>query len=235
MSVLFMYHSVYETVENPWLQIRPSSLAEQLDRVRELGYRWTPLREAIAKPHEKLAALTFDDGFRDFLPAFETIRARSIPVIQYICPGLLGKTSAWMSSPAHRNQPLLDADELRGLVREGLEIGCHGWTHTRFPEIPIGRLREELGRCVDGIEHELGTRCESLAYPYGLCDRARAEVVGEFFSVALAVEPIPDLPTRLALPRLCGTEGMGRQELAERLAEYELSRWLPADALSTPA
>lgn len=229
MSVVFVYHSVTDPVRFPWLEIRPQTLAKQLEQVTALGYRWTTLRRAVASPTERLAALTFDDGLADFPAAFDMVRSRSIPVVQYVCPGLVGTASAWASAPELRARRLLTADELRELARGGCEIGCHGWTHESFVGLTPERLQGDLRRCRGWFRSELGQSADSLAYPYGRCDARVARLTGELFDVALAVDPVDEVPPRLALPRLCGAEGMGREELELQLERYDLSRWLTAD------
>ena len=229
MSVVLVYHSVTDRARIPWLEIRPRTLAAQLDQVTALGYRWTTLGHAVASPTERLAALTFDDGLADFLPAFDIVRSRSIPVVQYVCPGLVGTASSWSSVPELRARRLLTADELRELARGGCEIGCHGWTHESLERLPPERLRDDLRRCQGWFREELGQATGSLAYPYGRCDARRARMAGERFDMALAVDPVAEVPPRLALPRLCCSEGMERGELGGQLERYDLSRWLTAD------
>lgn len=229
MSVVLAYHSVTDRVRFPCLEIRPRTLAAQLEQVTALGYRWTTLRHAVASPAERLAALTFDDGLADFLAAFDLLRSRSIPVVQYVCPGLVGTASSWTSAPELRDRRLLTADELRELARGGCEIGCHGWTHEPFERLPPERLRDDLRRCQGWFREALGQEAGSLAYPYGRCDPRRARLAGERFDLALAVDPVAEVPPQLALPRLCGSEGMERGQLAGQLERYDLSRWLTAD------
>ncbi|MEM8993362.1 MAG: polysaccharide deacetylase family protein [Acidobacteriota bacterium] len=226
MSVVFVYHSVTDRVRIPWLEIRLRTLAAQLEQVTALGYRWTTLRHAVASPAERLAALTFDDGLADFSAAFDLVRSRSIPVVQYVCPGLAGTASAWTTAPELRSRRLLAADELRELARGGCEIGCHGWTHESFEELSTERLRDDLRRCQTWFRDELGRPADSLAYPYGRCDARRARLTGEHYELALAVEPVAGVPPRLAVPRLCGAEGLGKGDLAAALERYDLSRWL---------
>ncbi|MEM9597811.1 MAG: polysaccharide deacetylase family protein [Acidobacteriota bacterium] len=230
MSVVLVYHSVTDRVQFPWLEIRPGTLAAQLEQVTALGYRWTTPRRAVASPTERLAALTFDDGLADFSAAFDVLRSRSIPVVQYVCPGLVGTTSSWASAPELRARRLLTSDELRELASGGCEFGCHGWTHESFEGLPPERLRNDLRRCQGWFREELGQAADSLAYPYGHCDARTARLAGEHFDLALAVDPVAEVPPQLAVPRLCGAEGMEGGELEGQLERYDLSRWLTTES-----
>ena len=84
-----MYHSV-SAIGGPLrdLAVPPKRLAEQLGALSAAGYRLVGLTEALdlldAGSTEKLLAVTFDDGYRDFLteglPALANAGARRHPV-----------------------------------------------------------------------------------------------------------------------------------------------------------
>ncbi len=227
MSVVLLYHSVSDEVEDPWLQVRPETLGRQLDWIAELGYRFVTAEVAVERPAERLAALTFDDGLADFWRAAEILAARSLPVTLFVCPGLAGGRSEWATSPSLRGRPLLRSDEIVQLHRAGVEIGCHGWSHRPFPELSTELLESDLARSVEHLQSDLGAAPASLSYPYGRCDRERAAVAGAFFSRAFAVDPLPGLPARMAIPRLCARDGASRPELAADLARLDLAASCP--------
>lgn len=217
-----MYHSLSRNVEFPWLQVSPRSLGRQLDLMTELGYHLVPLDEALRCPGENVAAVTFDDGLSDFLGAVEILRERKVRATLFVCPGLVGGESAWARSPELHHRPLLGPEAISSLARQGVDIGCHGWTHRSFLELSSGHLAENLDRCRTWFRARLGVEAQYLAYPYGACDAERAEVVGKYFSQALAVEPLPDVPRPLAVPRLCMVDGMSREHLQEQLCRQDL-------------
>lgn len=223
MAVILMYHSVCERVVDPWIEIRPSSLIEQIEAMGELGFAWVGLRQAIERRDERVAAVTFDDGLEDFLDAAPILRERSIPITQFVCPGLWGRRSSWASQSALRGRRLLDADELRSLVELGVELGCHGLVHEPFTDLGGEPLGRDLDRALELFERHLGLRPRHLAYPFGRCDEATVAVVRARFDAALAVDPPDGLPWPYALPRICGREGMGRDELEKELGARDLA------------
>ena len=222
MSVVLMYHSVTHQVENPYLQIRPEELARQLDWLPELGYRAVSLAEALANPGERLAAVTFDDGLVDFLLAVDLFVERGIRPMLFVCPGLLGGHSDWTTSPRFRRRPILRPEQLRELPARGIDLGSHGWTHASFLDLEPEDLDDQLGRCRWWFEQHLGLAEVPIAYPYGHCDVLRGAVVARHHRHALAVDPIPELPIHLAVPRPCGTDGLDRQAFARLLEQGEL-------------
>ncbi|MDR2169678.1 MAG: polysaccharide deacetylase family protein [Planctomycetaceae bacterium] len=61
----------------------------------------------------------------------------------------------------------LDWDEIRLLRKQGIEIGSHTVSHCILSNLDQTELNHELAESKKCIERELGTECESLAYPFG--------------------------------------------------------------------
>ncbi|MCC6748110.1 MAG: polysaccharide deacetylase family protein [Deltaproteobacteria bacterium] len=61
---------------------------------------------------------------------------------------------------------VLDWDEVREL-RRVFDYGAHTHTHARLSTLAADELRDELGRCKQIVERELGEPCRSIAIPYG--------------------------------------------------------------------
>ena len=101
-----MYHSV-SAIAGPMrdLAVPPGRLAEHLDALSDDGYRLVGLSEALdlldAGSEDRLLALTFDDGYRDFLdagvPALEKAGARAT---LYASVGHLGGSAGWLGRRA---------------------------------------------------------------------------------------------------------------------------------------
>ena len=223
MSVILMYHSISGTIDDGNIQVRPATLARQLRWVKEEGYRWGNLDDALRCPHEKIAAVTFDDGFADFLEAVDTLRTLSVPATLFICPGLVGQTAGWATTPAIRSRPLLGIDELKSLVAQGIELGCHGRTHRAFPALPSAELANDLKTCADWFGAVFGDTPQTLAYPFGQCDPVCAEIVARKYEFALAVDPVEHVPTRLAVPRMPVSEAASREQFCRQMGQFELS------------
>jgi peptidoglycan/xylan/chitin deacetylase (PgdA/CDA1 family) len=71
----------------------------------------------------------------------------------------------------------MDAAELRGLQKAGMEIGSHSHSHRRLPELEAQVRRRELSRSKAELQDMLGTEVRSFAYPYGAFDDLCAEEV----------------------------------------------------------
>lgn len=58
-------------------------------------------------------------------------------------------------------------DELRVLEANGVEIGGHTHTHPNLARVPENRLPEEIHRCRERLDSELGMRPRPFCYPNG--------------------------------------------------------------------
>jgi peptidoglycan/xylan/chitin deacetylase (PgdA/CDA1 family) len=168
-----MYHSV-SSVTGPLrdLAVPPARLAEQLAALTAAGYRLVGLSEALdlldAGSTDRLLAVTFDDGYRDFLtagvPALAAVGARAT---LYASVGHLGGSAGWLGRWATAFGPLLSWDELAEVAAAGVEIGNHSLIHHPLDVLPTAQLRREVSRSHEELEQRLRLKVRSFAYPHG--------------------------------------------------------------------
>jgi peptidoglycan/xylan/chitin deacetylase (PgdA/CDA1 family) len=85
----------------------------------------------------------------------EELSSRQIPATFYVpITGEAGK-------------PVLTMLELRGLPRQGFEIGAHTLTHQILPELHDGELEREIRVSKHMLEQWLGCRVQMFCYPRG--------------------------------------------------------------------
>jgi peptidoglycan/xylan/chitin deacetylase (PgdA/CDA1 family) len=110
-----------------------------------------------------LVALTFDDGYRDFLEkAVPVLRAQGLAASVFI-------TTAFAAS----GSPLyLDRDAIVELSRDPrIDIGSHAVTHRRLTDCSDVDVRNELRDSRNQLEDWIGRPVRTLAYPHGAVDR----------------------------------------------------------------
>jgi peptidoglycan/xylan/chitin deacetylase (PgdA/CDA1 family) len=156
------------------LFVRPRDFRQQVDRLRDWGYRLVTFgelaRRAASGDASGYAALTFDDGPVDNAETVAPLLAElGVPATVFLVPGWLGQPYRW--APETR---LVTAEEARGLHEAGLEIGAHTRTHPDLTTLSYEAAREELGGSGDDLRALLGTPVEVAAYPFG---RATAETI----------------------------------------------------------
>lgn len=174
------YHEITgEPPRDDWAQMRtPRPLFEaQMQWLVSAGYRAVTVETAVAHlrgegawPAERVVALTFDDGFRNFLTeAWPCLRRLGLPSTLCVATDLL-----------EQDPSRLRWSELRALMASGL-VSCaaHSVTHRTLRRLPPGELARELRDSKRRIEEELQRPVSALAYPYGSYDAFDATTIAQ--------------------------------------------------------
>ncbi|HLF57992.1 MAG TPA: polysaccharide deacetylase family protein [Thermoanaerobaculia bacterium] len=187
-------------------------LRRQLRWLARLGARFvTPdellrmLRGEGAVPRRAIL-LTFDDAYEDqlsaALPVLEEVGAMAVV---FAPSGQVGRWNVWDERLGAPRLPLCDAEQLRELLRRGVEIGSHGRSHALLPNLDEDELRRELERSIA----ELGALGlpppRLLSYPYGLAGaRELAAAARAGFAAAFTIAPglVTPVSDPHALPRI---------------------------------
>ncbi|WP_127503693.1 polysaccharide deacetylase family protein [Actinoplanes solisilvae] len=219
-----MYHSV-SAVGGPMsdLAVPPALLREQLHALTAAGYRLTGLTEALdrlaAGSTERLLAVTFDDGYRDFLTeGVPILKEAGAGATLYASVGHLGGTASWMGRWASAFGPMLTWDELAEVAAAGVEIGNHSLIHHPLDVLPAAQLRDELTRSHDELEQRLQLTVRSFAYPHGYNSRRVRDLVADTgHENATEVGRRLHTPSekRFAVPRLQPTPAHSGADLVE--------------------
>ncbi|MFD5554842.1 polysaccharide deacetylase family protein [Streptomyces sp. NPDC127068] len=227
-----MYHSVTRVGDDPYrITVTPERLDDQLARLRRRGLRGVSVRELMAARAagraRGLVALTFDDGYADFLDhALPVLRRRGCGATLFVLAGRLGGDNAW--DPLGARKPLLTADGVREAAAAGVEIGSHGLTHLDLTRVDDAVLHAETHDSRARLRELTGTEVSGFCYPYGTLDaRVVAAVRTAGYHYGCAIAP-GALAGELALPRVhIGQEDTGlRLELKRVLSP--LRRPMPA-------
>ena len=116
-----------------------------------------------------LAAITFDDGYRDFAElALPALRAQRLHATLFVPAAWLGKTNGWDEQRPQR--AVLTGRELRELDPENVAIGAHGLTHARLAGMLPTQLRAETRDARKILEDAIGRPVTLYAYPHGQRD-----------------------------------------------------------------
>jgi peptidoglycan/xylan/chitin deacetylase (PgdA/CDA1 family) len=172
-----MYHSVSPSTEpDPHLlRIHPERLAAQLGQLRRRGLRGVSLGElqqaAQEGRAEKLVALTFDDGYTDFLThAVPALARYGMTASVYVIAGRMPGSNDW-----DRDGPrltLLTPQEVRAVAAAGHEVGSHGYSHIRLSGLGAAELERETAQSRRVLEDVLQAPVRGFCYPYGDHDEA---------------------------------------------------------------
>lgn len=146
---------------------------EDMERLRAGGWRCLRAEEAAelalaGRGAARCFALTFDDGFRDFAElAHPVLRRLGFTATVFVVTDRIGGLADWGGAAG---RPLLNADEIERLARDGTEFGSHGRTHARLPDCPGPELLDELRGSRESLAEIVGREIRSIAWPYGESD-----------------------------------------------------------------
>jgi peptidoglycan/xylan/chitin deacetylase (PgdA/CDA1 family) len=188
---VLMYHSVGGPMPEGLadLSVPTSELAEHLAALRADGFELLGLTDALAAAGQgrRVVALTFDDGYRDFVDnALPVLVDAGAGATLYVPTDHLGGTAAWLPAPADR-LPLLDAGDLVELP-PSIEVGSHGAQHVPLDVIDHATAAEQLRRSRRVLEERLGRPVPSFCYPHGYHSASlRRAVTAAGYSNACAI------------------------------------------------
>jgi peptidoglycan/xylan/chitin deacetylase (PgdA/CDA1 family) len=168
---VLMYHSVSDENEtvSPYYRTAtgPKVFEEQMALLRTEGFKAVSLhtgRELLRSGGsvEKVVAITFDDGFRDFYTnAFPVLRENCFSATMYLPTAFIGDKRG-----EFKGRECMIWSEVRELHEAGIEFGSHTVRHPKLYELGYKEIREELEMSKAVIEGKLGAAITSFAYPY---------------------------------------------------------------------
>lgn len=182
-ALALMYHAIGGDAGKggwPW-RLPLQRFDDHLDLLERYGWRTVTIADLVdtersVGPRE--IAITFDDGYVDNLEACAALARRGMRATWFVVTDALGQLPTW-DDRGRPVQRLLDAAELRHMSAQGMEIGSHGCTHRRLPELDEHALARELGDSRAALEQLLGISVRSFAFPYGSFDARTSAAVKE--------------------------------------------------------
>lgn len=155
----------------------------QLDTLQRLGYRGVTLRDLVDSPEQespppaaRRVVFTFDDGYRGVQkPALPALLSHGFAATVFVVADKTGGVNDWDGETP--GEPLLTADEIRGLTGAGIEIGSHGATHRALTRLDDADLTREVAGSRETLERLTGATVTSFCYPYGDFDDRVVEAV----------------------------------------------------------
>jgi len=186
------------------ISIAPSLFRAQLEALASSRATVIPLADVRHTPGS--VALTFDDGYHNFLEtALPLLHDHKMPATLFVVSGYCGRHNQWKS--ALRDLPhlrILSWTAIREIAEAGVAIGAHTAHHADLTVLPPDQVARELRECRASIEDQIGRRVDSLAYPYGATSAAVRAQAGLEFQLACGTRPAFVAPGSdpLDLPRI---------------------------------
>ena len=175
---MLMYHYIEEPPPNAdsirfGLSVPPNLFATHLDVIQELGFETISVRDvinhlALGTPlPSKPIVLTFDDGYANhFTNALPLLTER----------GMVGTFFVISEFPHSGNPSYMTWDQIRQMVRAGMEIESHARLHESLAGRSETYLRDQARGGILTFEQELGYTPRVIAYPMGFYDQRVIDV-----------------------------------------------------------
>jgi peptidoglycan/xylan/chitin deacetylase (PgdA/CDA1 family) len=185
---ILMYHSISDEREenvSPYYRTAtsPKLFAAHMKLLRSQGYEVLGLQAGLEKFRrgnsacEKIAVITFDDGFQDFYTAaLPVLRQNNFSATVFLPTAFIGRERR-----AFKGRACMTWDEVRESQKAGIEFGSHTANHPKLYELDLPQISAELKESKAVIENEIGQPVRSFAYPYAFpsADRAFVKVFVE--------------------------------------------------------
>jgi peptidoglycan/xylan/chitin deacetylase (PgdA/CDA1 family) len=154
--VVLYYHSV------------PRDTRERFARQLDMLVRHTqPISlddKLTLKPGVRYAAVTFDDGFENFVDvALPELNKRRIPSTVFVIADAVGKAFG----PEGHPEPVMSLEQIRELPADLVTIGSHTLTHPFLPSLSEQDSRCEITQSRAKIEQMLNSKVVLFSFPFG--------------------------------------------------------------------
>jgi peptidoglycan/xylan/chitin deacetylase (PgdA/CDA1 family) len=222
-----MYHSVTPQSNGPEpFTVSTKSFERQMHWIHHRNYKGVSLKEILKTPRQSTSrrsvALTFDDGYTDFIEyAMPILRHYGFSATVFAIAGQLGNENNWAVGP---RKTLMTASQLKQIAAEGIEIGSHALHHVRLSSLADETLHEDLMASRSILQDISQQDVRGFCYPYGDHDGrvvSAAQDAGFDYSCAVGYS---DFTGRYALPRINIEDGDSPPQLRRKAALYWL-RW----------
>lgn len=235
--LVLCYHAVSERWDAP-LSVTPDDLRRQLSHLVSRGWTGETFTDAMAKPHARTLAVTFDD-------AFASVGTLAAPILAELgLPGTVFVATDWVDRPLgwpevarwgqteHADElHAMSWESLRDLASGGWEIGGHTCSHPHLSGLTREAIDSELGRS-RAVLQERGFECRSMAYPFGDADdRVRAAAAAAGYEAAAGLSSASFVTRdRLDWPRVGVWHGEPDWRVAVKasplVSRLRQSRWI---------
>ena len=169
---VLMYHRVSVQPAGDQLTVAPALFTRQMD-ILARSCRVVSLDRAVAELDQErvqpAVAITFDDGYRDFLTqALPVLRRFGLPATIFVTTRFSDQTAAHPRYPNTDDRLHLDWSELRELAAsQDITIGSHTVSHPFLPALERAASWQEIADSRRLLQDRLDLPIDFFCYPSG--------------------------------------------------------------------
>jgi peptidoglycan/xylan/chitin deacetylase (PgdA/CDA1 family) len=205
-------------------RIHPRAFEKQVRWLRRHGYysvsiaQWAEAMQRNVPLLGRPVLFTFDDGYRDFGEvAWPILDRHGFSALVFIVTGKVGGSAVW---DADLGEPalLMGWEEIRQLLRDGVDFGSHSVNHLGLDSLAINEVIEECTSSRATLEERLERSISAISYPWGVYNQDVCRSAVECgYSVAVTTRPGRAQLTddRMALPRIQIFSGCSLRNFAD--------------------
>ncbi len=201
---ILTYHSV---ASDGWrFSIDLKTMKQQISYLKS-NYQFISLKTVKAYIDGKITlttpsiVLTFDDGHKNILQLKDFLKEQNIQPALF----LLADAKNVNASEIGIKSSYLNKKEIKSLILNGWEIGCHSNTHADFSKLSPSQLKKEIILAKKNLEKSLGRKINYFAYPKGKYSKEMLRYVSQAkYSLGLTMEDgfIKEKINPLIIPRI---------------------------------
>ncbi len=159
------------------LAMSEKDLESRIQMLLDQGYRFITLESPLSETtsSEKLAAITFDDGYEDvYTHAFPVLKGLSVSATAFVITSSVGKPG------------FVTWEQLIELQEAGRAIGSHTVSHADLKMLTPESIKNELAQAQHILLEKGLDSSPCLAYPFGEHDNRVRELTRQYHSCAFA-------------------------------------------------
>ena len=180
------------------LAVHPRRFRRELELIDQSGQRVVDLYALSKEPpdaSQNTLALTFDDGYQDFVDeVLPELQRRRWPATVFVVPWAVEGRVRFPWYPREEHPRLLSWDEMREVERTGLvRFEPHTLSHPYLPEETDESVWREIAGSKAAVEEALNRQSRLFCYPGGFYTHREVEMVDRAgFAAAFGCEYGPN-------------------------------------------
>ncbi|MDB2590008.1 polysaccharide deacetylase family protein [Candidatus Thioglobus sp.] len=172
---ILMYHSIAAMPKGTVmrsLHVPPTLFKLQMWLLKIMGYQGLSMGELqpylMGEKIGKVVGITFDDGFKNnFTKALPILRKNGFSATCYIISQNIGGINHWDLDKGIDENPLMNENEIKQWLDNGMEIGSHTQNHVHLAESSIEIATKEIIQSKLDLEKRFNCQITHFCYPYG--------------------------------------------------------------------
>lgn len=182
LSAILNYHSIHPTHK---FATKPEEFWRQMEYLKS-NFRvvslldFYKLKKTERDLPDKLAMVTFDDGYKDnYEYAFPILSKFGIKATVFVTTGFInGDINIAKDHITYCGLRPLTWEQIRQMSKSGILFGAHTHTHQVLAEISPENAEEEITMSRKILEKQLGKPVEMFAYPLGHRKTFNTQITG---------------------------------------------------------